>query len=280
MLTIFRSAVLAPVAALALLLTPPAHAAEFIDYTDIWADVKAPANEAGFGINFVQSGNSFDFIFATFFIYDPATGNPDWVTAQLEREKGKTSFTGNIYRVQGAPTDSPFVPRNTVTNALGTATFTPASSATGTLLYTVGDVTTTLELKRLTLTENILDGKYWGMAAIRSSNCSSSINNGTFYEIIHLNVAKQAGSTQVTYTFIMEEGHICTMRGTLIQEGRFQKINNASYVCHLGSNKVVDGTANLSDIAATTQGIEGKWTSNKGLGNCREGVRFSGVLLP
>jgi hypothetical protein len=281
MLTIFRSALLAPIAALAFLLTAPAQALVGVDYTDIWVDTKPPANSGagGFGINFVQSGNSFDYIFATFFIYDPATGSPDWVTGDLERERGKSSFTGNVYRTQGEPTTSPFTPRNTVNTPIGKITFTPASSTTGTLVYVVNNVTTTLELKRLTLTENMLNGTYWGMAAIRSSNCSSSINNGTFFERIILDVAKQAGSTQATYVFTIED-YVCTMKGTLIQEGRFQKINNASYVCYSGNNKIVDSTANLFNIAATTQGIEGEWTSNRGWGNCREEVHFAAVLQP
>jgi hypothetical protein len=250
-------------------------------------DTKPPANggAGGFGINFVQSGNSFDYIFATFFIYDPATGNPDWVTGDLERERGSSTFTGNVYRTQGEPTTSPFTPRNTVNTPIGKITFTPASSTTGTLVYVVNNVTTTLELKRLTLTENILDGSYWGGATVSGSSCTLSGDNGIFFNTIALNVTKQTGSTQVTYTFYLEDSesrynYTCTLRGTLIQEGRFQKVDNASYVCHSGSNKVVDGTANLSDIAATTQGIEGKWTSNKGLGNCKEEARFSAVLLP
>ncbi|MDR2244827.1 MAG: hypothetical protein LBE15_05410 [Burkholderiales bacterium] len=286
MLTTFRSFLLAPIAALTFLFMTPAQA-EYIDYTDTWVDANPPANSGagGFGINFTQSGNSFDFMFATFFIYDPATGSPDWVTAQLERAKGETSFTGNIYRTQGEPTTGPFVPRNTVNSAIGTVTFTPATSTTGTMAYVVNSVTTTLELKRMTLTENILDGSYWGGATVSGSNCTLSGDNGIFYNTIALNVTKQTGSTQVTYTFYLEDSetrynYTCTLRGALVQEGRFQKVDNASYVCHSGSNKVVDGTANLSDIAATTQGIEGKWTSNRGLGNCREDVRFSGVIIP
>ncbi|MDR0250823.1 MAG: hypothetical protein LBI35_05910 [Burkholderiales bacterium] len=287
MLTIFRSAILLPVAALAFLLVAPVHAVEYIDYTDIWVDANPPENSGagGFGINFVQSGNSFDFMFATFFVYDPATGKPDWVTAQLERKKDKTSFTGNIYRTQGEPTTSPFAPKNTVTDPIGTIQFTPVTSATGTMLYVVNNVATTLSLKRMTLTENILDGSYWGGATVSGSNCTLSGDNGIFFNTIALNVTKQTGSTQVTYTFYLEDSesrynYTCALRGALIQEGRFQKVNNASYVCHSGSNKVVDGTANLSDIAATTQGIEGKWTSNRGLGNCREEARFSAILLP
>jgi hypothetical protein len=286
MLTLLRSAILAPIAALALLLTAPAYAIEYyVDYTDIWVDTKPPANSGagGFGINFVQSGNSFDYIFATFFIYDPLTGKPDWVTGELKREKEKTSFAGNVYRTQGEPTTSPFAPRNTVTNSIGTLKFTPTSPTLGTLVYIVNGVTTTLELKRLTLTENILNGSYWGGATVSSTNCPLSSNNGTFYNTMYLEVSKQAGSTQATYTFYLDDGdytYSCTLRGTLIQEGRFQKIDNASYLCHSGSTKVVDGTANLSNIAVTTQGIEGQWTSNRGWGNCKEEVRFTGVLMP
>ncbi|MDR0770656.1 MAG: hypothetical protein LBE75_05610 [Burkholderiales bacterium] len=283
MLTILRSAILAPVAALTFLLAVPAHAVEYVDYTDVWVDTKAIPGQAGFGINFVQSGNSFDFLFATFYIYDPATGNPVWVTGQWSREQGKTSFAGDIYRTKSEPTTNPFTPKNTKTESIGTATFTPSSSTTGTLIYKVEGKTTELSLKRMTLTENILDGRYWGGASVVSSNCPSSGDNGTYHNTMTLDVTKPTGSTQATYTFYLDYiGFIytCTLKGTLIQEGRFHKINNANYVCHSGSAKIVDGTANLYNIAATTQGIEGKWTSNKGMDGCKEEGYFSGVLIP
>ncbi|MDR2016511.1 MAG: hypothetical protein LBP90_02735 [Burkholderiales bacterium] len=285
MLILLRSAILAPVAALAFLLTAPVHAVEYIDYTDLWVDTKPPANSGtgGFGINFVQSGNSFDYIFATFFIYDPLTGKPDWVTGELTRETNKTSFAGNVYRTQGEPTTSPFAPRNTVTNSIGTVKFTPTSPTSGTLVYIVNGVTTTLELKRLTLTENILDGVYWGGASVVSTNCPRSGDNGTYHNTMALDVIQPTGGAQVTYTFNLDYiGFIykCTLKGALIQEGRFQKINNANYVCYSGSTKLVDGTANLYNIAATTQGVEGKWISNKGIEGCKEEGYFSGVLVP
>ncbi|MCL2310079.1 MAG: hypothetical protein FWC42_07365 [Proteobacteria bacterium] len=277
----FRSAVLLPAAALVFLLTTPVRAVEYIDYTDLWIDANPPINSGmgGFGINFIQSGNSFDFIFATFYIYDPVTGKPDWVTGQLEREAGKTSFTGNIYRTQSDPTSGPFVPKNTVTASIGTVKFTPASSTTGTLLYTVDKVTTTLDLKRFTLTETILDGSYWGQASIRRTGCTSSGNNGTTSNKISLEIEKKTGSTQATYTFTIAN-YNCTMSGALIQEGRFQKINGASYVCYLGSDKMVNSTADLFNIAATTQGMEGEWTSNKGLDGCKEETHFAAVIQP
>ncbi|MDR2711306.1 MAG: hypothetical protein LBB65_08335 [Burkholderiales bacterium] len=286
MLKTFRSLFSAAIAALALFLTLPAHAVEYIDYTDIWVDANATIGESGFGINFVQGGNSFDYIFATFFIYDPATGNPVWVTGELSRSSGITPFIGNIYRTQGDPTINPFAPKNTVTTPIGIVTFSPTSSTTGTLVYTITDprTTTTLNLQRLTLTPTVLNGTYFGGNTVSSTNCSSSGNNKTYYNTASVEIAKQAGSTQATYTFTMQDDagylYTCTMKGTLIQEGRFQKINNASYVCYSGNSKVVDYTATLSNIAATTQGIEGQWTSNKGWGNCKEDAHFAAVLVP
>ncbi len=278
MFVIFRSFVLS---LLFFLLMTTVYASEYVDYTDIWVDTNPPVNSgmAGFGINFIQSGNSFDYIFATFFIYDPATGNPVWVTGDLEREKGKTSFAGYLNQTQGEPTSNPFTPRNTVTMRIGSFTFTPTSSTTGKLAYTVNNTTTTLELKRLSLTENILDSTYWGGATIKRTGCSSSGNNKTTRNEILLDVTKKTGSTQATYTFSIEN-YSCIMKGTLIQEGRFQRIKNADYVCHLGSDKIVDGSSNIFNITATTQGIEGEWTSNKGLDNCREEGHFAAVLSP
>lgn len=281
MLTAFRSAFSVIVAAFTLLLALPAQADYIVDYTDIWFDANATIGVSGFGINFVQSGNSFDYIFATFFIYDPATGNPVWVTAGMDRDSSGAYFSGDIYQTKSDPTTTPFAPKNTNSQKLGTVKFTPATSTTGTMVYTANGTTTTLSLKRMPLTENILNGSYWGQATIRSAGCSSSIYNGTFFNTLVLAVAKQAGSTQATYTFTLNnDSYNCTMTGTLVQEGRFQKIDNAKYVCYSGSSKIVDGTANLYNIAPTTQGIEGEWTSSKGWGGCAEEAHFAAVINP
>ena len=45
-----------------------------------------------------------------------------------------------------------------------------------------------------------------------------------------------------------------------------------------GGTTIFSGSANLSEIAATAQGVEGRWTADTGSG-CRESAQFSAVLL-
>ena len=52
----------------------------------------------------------------------------------------------------------------------------------------------------------------------------------------------------------------------------------ATYKCVQGGNTLFSGSANLAEIVATAQGIEGTWIANTG-GGCREAAQFSAVLL-
>jgi hypothetical protein len=259
---------------LALLLFVAAGRAAAVDYTDIWY---IPA-EAGWGVNVVQ-GNAF--IFMTFFIYG-ADGKPTWFTAQVD-EDGNGNFNGPLYAITtgtyyllpwgGFPSGGP----------VGTASFQPLGPATAKLIYTVtgvGTVTKTIQRQNLPaipvgacLLQNGTVGPctYIGGQSGAYSNCSASTNNGPYSDFFNLQVTQLTNGT-ATFAFTYQSFN-CTFSGTLVQQGQLYSVPGASYQC--ASDPTF--SANLTEIKATAQGIEGKFSALVG-GNCREDAHFSAVL--
>ncbi len=100
------------------------------DYTDIWW--AGPA-EDGWGVNLIQSQ---DFIFATFFVYGPAPAKtPIWYVGNLTARRqwhfhgSPLPDDGNRYRRALESRGSPD------STQVGTATFKPIDSSSGTLTY-------------------------------------------------------------------------------------------------------------------------------------------------
>ena len=87
--------------------------------------------------------------------------------------------------------------------------------------------------------------------------------------------AATAGVATFTFTY---PTYACTLSGTLAQHGRQYVISGASYTCTQSGATIFSGSANLSEITATAQGVEGRWTADTGSG-CRESAQFSAVLL-
>lgn len=246
-------------------ITLPAQAA---DYTDIW--YTSPEN--GWGVNFVQSDN---FIFATFFIYGP-DGKPTWYTGQMTAD-GLGHYTGGLYLTTGTFFGTvPFDPAQTVITQVGTLTFTPSAADMGVLTYNVGTVVVTKNIQRLTLTGITLAGAYVGGQTGVYANCSDSSANGSYYDTYTLNVSQSAAGV-ATFTFTYDlAGATCTMAGTLVQSGQLYRIPNASYQCSGGIT--INSNAAMSEIKATAQGIEGRFSGTPG-GGCQESAQFSAVLF-
>ena len=86
----------------------------------------------------------------------------------------------------------------------------------------------------------------------------------------------QASTTQATLKFAYEIfGTACSISGTLEQHGQLYKMNNAAYQCTGGPTFTTKAT--VDELKVTSQGIEGRFTSNVGDG-CTERASFSAVL--
>ncbi|HWZ70295.1 MAG TPA: hypothetical protein VN326_02300 [Casimicrobiaceae bacterium] len=257
---------------LAVLLLAAASRAGAVDFTDIWYN---PA-ENGWGVNVVQ-GNAF--IFLTFFIYG-ADGKPTWFTAQVTQD-ASGNFNGPLYATTGTYYILPWTGFSIA--QAGTVSFRPTGPATATLIYTVtgvGPVTKTIQRQNLPAIPVgaclLQDGTvgpctYIGGQSGAYSNCSVSTNNGSYTDFFNLQVT-QLTNGSVTFAFTYQ-AFSCTFSGTLVQQGQLYSVPGASYQC--GTDPAF--SANLTQIKATAQGIEGVFSAPVG-GNCREDAHFSGVL--
>ena len=250
---------------LAVLLSSAALGARAADYSDIWWSPP----EDGWGVNLVQSDN---FIFATFYVYGP-NNQPIWYAGNLNAD-GIGNYTGGLYVTTGTYLGT--VPYNSAqfgVTQVGTATFTPTAADTAVLSYNVGNVTVTKNIQRLTLTGIGLGGAYVGGQAGAYTACTNSGDNFAYKDYYDLQVAQANGN--VTFTFNYSGGLSCTLSGALTQNGQLYRVNNATYVCSDGLNT----NASMSEIKATSLGIEGRFAAPSVALGCREDASFSGALL-
>lgn len=253
---------------ISLLLFAAAARADAGYYTDIWYN----ASEPGWGVNLVQSDT---FIFVTFFIYGK-DGAPTWYVATLDWD-GMQAYKGDVYATRGTFFGSPWISGNSTEATVGTATFTPSTGNAyqGTLAYTVTGVGAASHvIERQTLTRIPLAGLYLGGESGSYSGCDSAGDNGAYAGSYELTVT-EGSSGKVTFAFDYGD-LLCTLSGTLRQNGLLYSVPNASYKCN--GDPVLDTTATLSEIKLTAQGIEGRLAAPSIGAGCRESNRFAAVL--
>ena len=250
---------------LCLLLASAAFRAGAADYTDIWYN---PA-ENGWGANVVQSDT---FLFVTFFIYG-ATKQPTWYTAQLTRDNSG-NFNGNLYATTGTYYGAPWNANDLTVTLAGTASFQPTSAYTAKLVYTVTNGPTVTEtIQRQTLTAITIGATYSGGQSGAYSGCNNAAFNGSYKDYYDLQVT-QINNGTASFKFSYLSNLTCTLAGTLIQNGQLHTIPTATYQCSDG----LDTTASMSEIKATSLGIEGRFAAPSVGGGCREDATFSAVL--
>jgi hypothetical protein len=248
---------------LGILLSIAALRAVAADFTDIWY---LPA-EAGWGVNVVQSDN---FLFITFFVYG-ADGHPTWYTAQVTKDDSG-NFNGTLFSTMGTYFALPWT--GFTGGPAGTVSFQPTGPSTAKLVYAVvGLPTVTKNIQRQTLTSIVLGGSYSGGQAGEYSGCTDSAMNFLYKDNFDLQVTQQT-SGSVTFAFAYASLN-CTLSGNLVQHGKLYSVPAATYVCSDG----LSATASMSEIQATAQGIEGRFSAPSVGGNCKEDASFSAVLL-
>jgi hypothetical protein len=256
---------LAAVLLLSLTLVRPAAA---VDYTDIWWN----SLESGWGVNFVQADN---FVFATFFIYGP-NNQPIWYTGNMTVDANGV-WSGPLYftsAASGTYFGNPWNPSGFTQPQVGTVTFTPANSYSGTLTYNVGTVTVTKQITRQTLKTIPAAGDYSGAVLSVFSNCTDPNNNGPLTYFANLTVVQTTGGP-LQFDFTNSDGPFRIV-GTYIQDGQLYRIPNATYT--VGSFTF---TAQVSEVKVTSQGIEGRWTAPVGaaFAGCTENAFFSFLFV-
>lgn len=247
--------------ALLLLLAP--FSAMATDYSDIWWN----PSESGWGVNLAQSDK---FIFATFFVYGP-DNQPTWYAGNLNAD-GNGNYTGGLFATNGPYFGTvPFDPSKSSVSQVGIATFTPTAPDTGTLTYNVGGVAVVKNIQRQTLTTITLGGMYSG--GQQGGYSGSSCTLGDYTDHFDLQVA-QPGDGTVTLSFAYSGNLTCTIAGALQQKGQLYSIPNATYACSTGLNT----NASITELKATSLGIEGRLAAPSVGGGCREDATFSAAL--
>ena len=254
---------------LAVLLFVAAGRAAAVDYTDIWY---IPA-EAGWGVNVVQSDA---FLFITFFVYG-ADGKPTWFTGQVTTQDAGKTFNGTLYATTGTYYLLPWAGFSG--GPAGTVSFQPLGPYTAKLIYTVTGVgTVTKFIQRQNLTAITVGGAYSGAQSGTYSNCSMSATNSSYRDFFDLQVTQlrdPTGVTDGTVTFVFAYTNFsCSFSGTLVLHGQLYSVPVASYQCTDG----LMTSAAMTEIKATAQGVEGRFSAPSVGGNCREDAQFSGVL--
>lgn len=231
------------------------------DYTDLWWN----ALESGWGVNFIQAE---DFIFATFFVYGPAL-QPVWYSGQMSRD-GNGIWSGPLYLTAGSYFGAPWNPTQRAASQVGTVTFTPSSSFGGTLTYTVGEVTVIKQIARQALKTIVLGGSYFG-GVVTVYNCADPLQNRTsrFYAEV---AATQTTGGVIQLDFLSGSA-ACSMVGSYLQDGSLYRIPSAAYTC--GTS--LSTSAAVSELKATTFGLEGRWLAAVG-GGCTEAGFFSVIF--
>ena len=234
------------------------------DYTDLWWS----PGENGWNLTVTQSDT---FIFATIFVYD-ANKQPIWYVGNLAND-GNGNYTGGLYATTGTYFGTvPYDPSQFHVAQVGTATFSPQSADTAVLTYNVNGVNVTKNMQRFTLTTIRLGGKYSGGQAgsYSGAGCSGAGNYTDHFDV----QVDQPGNGTATFSFVYIGGLVCTLSGSLQQKGMLYSIPSATYSCSDGLNT----NASLSQIKATSLGIEGVLAAPSVGGGCREDAAFSGVL--
>jgi hypothetical protein len=252
------------VAALAAL----SFAAHATDYTDIWWN---PA-ESGWGVNIAQSNT---FIFATLFVYGPGNVTA-WYAGTLTQD-GTGAFTGDLFTTTGTYLGTvPFNPGDFAAIKVGTATFKPTAPDKAVLTYNVGAVAVNKNIQRQTLTPIPLAGTYAGTLAVNDSGCTNPSDNGPANSPVTITITQPvAGALQMTFDVLGIAACTVVSTGAVSQIGALYSFPGAM-TCPDGSADALS----VSELRATSLGIEGRWTLPRGSDGCHEEARFSGVVPP
>ena len=265
---------------LCLFLITAALPAAAVDYTDIYY---IPA-ESGWGINVVQSGTDFNYMFVTFFIYGP-DNKPTWYTAQLTLD-ASGNFNGPLFATTGTFYTMPWKTSDLTVPVVGTASFQPTSAYTAKLIYTVTTPaalagTVTKLIQRQSLTPIAIGGTYVGGQSGSYSGSSCSLS-GAYTDTFGLLVSQLNDGT-VSFQFQYDGlPQTCTLTGTPTQFGQLYTMPATNYKCAVNSNGQIalNTNASMSEIKATAQGIEGRFSAPNVGSGCSESATFSAVLLP
>ena len=131
--------------------------------------------------------------------------------------------------------------------------------------------TVTKLIQRQTLQVITLGGVYSGAEIDTYSGCINNISYNNFFDMQITQLAN--GNVTFTVNYPDVSSFSCTFSGTLVQQGQLYSVPGATYQCTGQPNT----TATMTEIKATAQGVEGKFSATIS-GACKVSAVFSGAL--
>jgi hypothetical protein len=221
------------------------------DYTDQWWN----PDESGWGANVALQN---DTMFITLFVYDNQ-GHPIWFVAPSMPVRVDGSYNGTLYQTTGPWYVTTYNPALVTTLAVGSATFTPSSFTTATLVYSVGGQTITKKIQRQSWKSDNLTGVYNGGREGTWSNCDAAlgtkVSSPTVIGITHNGtdvIIRDAG-----------KGYTCNYTGKVTMAGRFMQIVGDG-VCDDNISRFLEAT----EVYASREGFTMRYRMEQIGTNC------------
>jgi hypothetical protein len=230
------------------------------DFSDLWWN----AAESGWGMQLVRGG---DATFATLFVYD-AGERPVFYTATLS-EAGSV-WSGTLYETTGSPYGAAYDPARRTVRAVGTMTFTPATSDTATLAYSVDGSNVTKNVTRQTLRFDNLSGAY-PMATQRiTTHCPDAAANVERTTLETAAVAHSGTAIEMDWKI---GDRTCRLTGSYMQAGRLGAAQT-SYTCSDGEA----GDMALFELAKRDGFLTGRFQGHSISNGCDYRGRVAALL--
>lgn len=232
------------------------------DQSDLWFN----PSESGWGMQLVQRDST---IFATLYVYG-SNNQPTWYVATMQYTNNLT-WSGPLYATTGPWFGAvPFNSSSVVATQVGTMTWSAPLVESGTVSYTVNGLNVVKNVVRETLVDDDFNGTYPGAVHVTYSNCSNSLNNGTFETYSALSVVQSGQS--VTLGYANEGGGSCSFSGSFSQAGQFGKMTG-NYTCSSGDN----GSFNMFEMNVGFNTLSGRFTTSSANIGCQGEGYFGGI---
>ena len=245
---------------LSVLVASVAHAM-VTDFSDLWWN----AAESGWGMQLVRGG---DATFATLFVYG-VSERPTFFTATLASADG--AWKGTLYETTGpwfgaAGSD----PAKVTVRAVGLLSFTPVTSESATLTYSVDGTSVTRSVTRQTLRIENLSGTYPIATQRTATHCPDSESNR---ETLALETAAVVHAGSAITVQWASGGRSCRLTGSYMQAGRIGAAQT-SYACDDGEA----GDMALFELAKRDGFLTGRFQGHAVTNGCDYRGRISGFV--
>ena len=226
-------------------------------FTDLWSTPSEP----GWGMSLVQQG---DTAFATLFVYD-LDGTPRWFFAPAARviagEADRLpTFRGELYRANGPWFGADFDPAKVAVAPAGHLRLVALADGQLEVAYDVDNAFAIKRMSRLHWSAADFPGLYDGAfrLAVTTQQQGTSLGTVVYHGDVDFRVTDGIGVLSVVDSF----QRTCIYRGAFHPAGSMAAMSG-TYRCTHTEEPSPEGTFELTELEATTNGLTGKlWASS------------------